>query len=218
MVVISEETDPYAEEETETEIESVDYEELKKRMLKDKILLQKFKEKQDNNTEPEQQAKQEASRRKKMSRAQDSVLKYMAKIMDVCKAKGFVYGIIPEKGKPVSGSSDSLREWWKDQIRFDQSAPLAVAKYLPLLGKDEQLNTMMNDPNSYIHLLQDLQDSTLGSLLSALMQHCVPPQRRFPLERGISRKRNFSSVVAHRIGNLVGRTRFIGSGTRSAAL
>lgn len=190
MVVISEETDPYTVEETEegteTEIESVDYEELKKRMWKDKILLQKFKEKQDNNTQPDQQAKQEASRRKKMARAQDSVLKYMAKIMDVCKAKGFVYGIIPEKGKPVSGSSDSLREWWKDQIRFDQSAPLAVAKYLPLLGKDEQLNTIMDDPNSYIHLLQDLQDSTLGSLLSALMQHCVPPQRRFPLERGIS--------------------------------
>ncbi|KAL5075759.1 hypothetical protein RYX36_014743 [Vicia faba] len=128
MVVISEETDPYAEEGTETEIESVDYEELKKRMWKDKILLQKFKEKEDNNTEPEQQAKQEASRRKKMARAQDSVLKYMAKIMDVCKAKGFVYGIIPEKGKPVSGSSDSLREWWKDQIRFDQSAPLACFK------------------------------------------------------------------------------------------
>ncbi|PNX94283.1 ethylene insensitive 3-like 4 protein [Trifolium pratense] len=185
MVVISDETEPYGEEE-ETETESVDYEELKKRMWKDKILLQKMKEKQDKNNEPELQAKQEASRRKKMSRAQDSVLKYMAKIMDVCKAKGFVYGIIPEKGKPVSGSSDSLREWWKDQIRFDHSAPLAVAKYLPLLEQDEQFNTMMADPNSYIHLLQDLQDSTLGSLLSALMQHCVPPQRRFPLERGIS--------------------------------
>jgi ethylene-insensitive protein 3 len=164
MVVISDETEPYGDEE-ETETESVDYEELKKRMWKDKILLQRMKEKQDKNNEPEVQAKQEASRRKKMSRAQDSVLKYMAKIMDVCKAKGFVYGIIPEKGKPVSGSSDSLREWWKDQIRFDHSAPLAVAKYLPLLEQDEQFNTMIADPNSYIHLLQDLQDSTLGSLL-----------------------------------------------------
>ncbi|CAJ2667815.1 unnamed protein product [Trifolium pratense] len=102
MVVISYETEPHGEEE-ETETESVDYEELKKRMWKDKILLQKMKEKQDKNNEPELQAKQEASRRKKMSRAQDSVLKYMANIMDVCKAKGFVYGIIPEKGKPVSG-------------------------------------------------------------------------------------------------------------------
>ncbi|CAI8598248.1 unnamed protein product [Vicia faba] len=185
MVVISEESDPYAEEGTETEIESVDYEELKKRMWKDKILLQKFKEKEDNNTEPEQQAKQEASRRKKMARAQDSVLKYMAKIMDVCKAKGFVYGIIPEKGKPVSGSSDSLREWWKDQIRFDQSAPLAVAKYLPLLGKAEQFNTMMDDSNTYIHLLQDLQDSTLGSEIwwgeqGLLAQEQGPPPYKKP--------------------------------------
>jgi ethylene-insensitive protein 3 len=33
--------------------------------------------------------------------------------------------------------------------------------------------------------LQELQDTTLGSLLSALMQHCDPPQRRFPLEKGV---------------------------------
>lgn len=91
MVVISEEIDPYAQEGTEEDTESVDYEELKKRMWKDKILLQKLKEKREQDNEPEQQAKQEASRRKKMSRAQDSVLKYMAKIMDVCKAKGFIF-------------------------------------------------------------------------------------------------------------------------------
>ncbi|CAN0915938.1 ETHYLENE INSENSITIVE 3-like 5 protein [Linum grandiflorum] len=29
------------------------------------------------------------------------------------------------------------------------------------------------------------QDTTLRSLISALMQHCVPPHRRFPLERGL---------------------------------
>jgi ethylene-insensitive protein 3 len=139
MVVISDETEPYGDEGIEEETESVDYEELKKRMWKDKILLQKMKEKQDKNNEPEVQAKQEASRRKKMSRAQDSVLKYMAKIMDVCKAKGFVYGIIPEKGKPVSGSSDSLREWWKDQIRFDHSAPLAVPNTCHFLNKTNNL-------------------------------------------------------------------------------
>ncbi|XP_027337569.1 putative ETHYLENE INSENSITIVE 3-like 4 protein [Abrus precatorius] len=182
MVLINEEIDPYAQEEIteeDSEAECIDYDQLKKRMWKDRILLQKLKEKRDKE-EPDQNAKQEASRRKKMSRAQDSVLKYMVKIMEVCNAQGFVYGIIPEKGKPVSGSSDSLREWWKDQIRFDQNAPVAVSKYLPLLEKGEM------DLTSYIHLLQDLQDSTLGSLLSALMQHCIPPQRRFPLERGIT--------------------------------
>ncbi|KAJ6414377.1 hypothetical protein OIU84_003385 [Salix udensis] len=39
------------------------------------------------------------ARRKKMARAQDGILKYMLKLMEVCKARGFVYGIIPEKGK-----------------------------------------------------------------------------------------------------------------------
>ncbi|WVZ10633.1 hypothetical protein V8G54_015163 [Vigna mungo] len=51
-----------------------------------------------------------AARRKKISRAQDGILKYMLKMMEVCKAQGFVYGIIPEKGKPVTGASDNLRE------------------------------------------------------------------------------------------------------------
>ncbi|XP_057432266.1 putative ETHYLENE INSENSITIVE 3-like 4 protein [Lotus japonicus] len=183
MMVISEEIDPYArggDTDEDTEAESIDYDQLKKRMWKDRILLQKMKEKRDQD-ETEQQAKQEASIKKKMSRAQDSVLKYMVKIMEVCNAQGFVYGIIPEKGKPVSGSSESLRGWWKEQIRFDQNAPQALSKYLPLLENSDNM-----DLSSYIHLLQDMQDSTLGSLLSALMQHCIPPQRRFPLERGVS--------------------------------
>ncbi|MED6148097.1 hypothetical protein PIB30_050008 [Stylosanthes scabra] len=189
MVVIQE-SDPYVHlSETEdedideaagAEDESIDYEDLKKRMWKDRVLLQKMKEKRNMDEPDSQEAKQEASRKKKMSRAQDSVLKYMVKIMEVCKARGFVYGIVPEKGKPVTGSSDSLREWWKDDIRFDQTAPTAIAKYLPLIEKGEL------DESSSIHLLQDLQDTTLGSLLSALMQHCVPPQRRYPLERGVA--------------------------------
>ena len=147
MVVIREEIDPYFHSsETEDDIEAeedIEYEELKKRMWKDRVLLQKLKEKRHKD-EPDQEAKQEASRKKKMSRAQDSVLKYMVKIMEVCNAQGFVYGIVPEKGKPVTGSSDSLREWWKEQIRFDQTAPTAIAKYLPLLGKGEL------DASSYI--------------------------------------------------------------------
>ncbi|XP_004504054.1 putative ETHYLENE INSENSITIVE 3-like 4 protein [Cicer arietinum] len=178
MVKITEEIDPFDQEEEE----EIDYDQLKKRMWKDKILLQKLKEK--GKKEENQQAKDEASRRKKMSRAQDSILKYMMKIMTICKAKGFVYGIVPEKGKPVTGSSESLREWWKEQVKFSQNAPAAVSKYLPLLEENHELLEL--DPISYMHLLYDLQDTTLGSLLSALMQHCVPPQRRFPLERGLA--------------------------------
>ncbi|KAE8682962.1 ETHYLENE INSENSITIVE 3-like 1 protein [Hibiscus syriacus] len=64
-----------------------------------------------------------------MSRAQDGILKYMLKLMEVCKARGFVYGIIPEKGKPVSGSSDNLRAWWKEKVKFDKNGPAAIAKY-----------------------------------------------------------------------------------------
>ncbi|KAF7834273.1 putative ETHYLENE INSENSITIVE 3-like 4 protein [Senna tora] len=167
--------------EVESEEEDIDYEQLKKRMWKDRLLLQKMKEKRHKDYEPDQKAKQEASRRKKLSRAQDSILKYMVKIMEVCNAKGFVYGIVPDKGKPITGSSDSLREWWKDQVRFDQNAPDAIEKFLPVLLEKAEL-----DEASYIHLLHDLQDTTLGSLLSALMQHCVPPQRKFPLERGLA--------------------------------
>ncbi|KAL4275590.1 hypothetical protein HN51_058414 [Arachis hypogaea] len=191
MVVIQEEMDPPYVQLSDTEDEEIDatataedetinYENLKKRIWKDRILLQKMKEKLNMDEFENKEAKQEASRKKKMSRAQDSVLKYMVKIMEVCKARGFVYGIVPEKGKPVTGSSDSLREWWKENIRFDQTAPTAIAKYLPLLEKGEL------DESSSIHLLQDLQDTTLGSLLSALMQHCVPPQRRYPLDKGVA--------------------------------
>ncbi|KAJ8464973.1 hypothetical protein OPV22_027525 [Ensete ventricosum] len=131
--------------------DDMDIEELERRMWRDRMRLKRLKEQQQNrNKEQGDASKQyqslDQARRKKMSRAQDGILKYMLKMMEVCNAQGFVYGIIPEKGKPVSGASDNLRGWWKEK---------------------------------------ELQDTTLGSLLSALMQHCDPPQRRFPLEKGI---------------------------------
>lgn len=51
--------------------------------------------------------------------------------MEVCKGHGFVYGIVSEKGKLVSGSSDSLQEWWKEKVRFEQNASIAIAESLP---------------------------------------------------------------------------------------
>uniref|UniRef100_A0A1S3XE70 ETHYLENE INSENSITIVE 3-like 5 protein n=1 Tax=Nicotiana tabacum TaxID=4097 RepID=A0A1S3XE70_TOBAC len=180
------------EENQELDDEEINYNDLKRRMWKDRMRMQKLKTKKEINTstcskdllegdeDDDSQAKEEQSRRKKMSRSQDSVLKYMVKIMEICKGQGFVYGIVPEKGKPVTGSSDSLREWWKEKVRFEQNAPAAIATFLPKLV---EVNIL--DPNSCMHLLQDLQDTTLGSLLSALMQHCIPPQRRFPLDRGL---------------------------------
>ncbi|CAL1404601.1 unnamed protein product [Linum trigynum] len=179
-------TDPNADDDYSDEDE-IDVDELERRMWRDKMRLKKLKE-QSKTKEgidvAKQRQSQEQARRKKMSRAQDGILKYMLKMMEVCKAQGFVYGIIPEKGKPVTGASDNLREWWKDKVRFDRNGPAAIAKYQAdnsVPGRNDGSNSMGPTP----HTLQELQDTTLGSLLSALMQHCDPPQRRFPLEKGV---------------------------------
>lgn len=187
------ETETILEEEEEME-EIISYRDLKKRMRKDQIHMQKLKDeraaaaagkeeilREDDEESATSEKQLEASRRKKTARSQDAVLKYMVKIMEVCKGQGFVYGIVPENGNPVIGSSDSLREWWKDKVKFVKNAPEAIAEYLP------KLVGLVEDPNSsVIYLLQDLQDTTLGSLMSALMQHCLPPQRKFPLEKGLA--------------------------------
>ncbi|KAL3335845.1 hypothetical protein AABB24_031863 [Solanum stoloniferum] len=168
--------------------EDIDVDELEKRVWRDKMKLKRLKEMNQGMEDVDsvkRRQSQEQARRKKMSRAQDGILKYMLKMMEVCKAQGFVYGIIPEKGKPVGGASDNLREWWKDKVRFDRNGPAAIAKYQAehaIPGKNEVSNPVGPTP----HTLQELQDTTLGSLLSALMQHCDPPQRRFPLEKGVS--------------------------------
>ncbi|MCO5575704.1 hypothetical protein L7F22_029507 [Adiantum nelumboides] len=173
--------------EDEVSDEEIDMEELEKRMWKDRIKLKRMKEKQktsDHAENPRQRQSQEQACRKKMSRAQDGILKYMLKMMEVCKAQAFVYGIIPEKGKPVSGASDNIRAWWKEKVRFDRNGPAAIAKApADQTGqvKAQACVSMLSTP----YILQELQDSTLGSLLSALMQHCNPPQRRYPLEKGV---------------------------------
>ncbi|GFY98925.1 ETHYLENE-INSENSITIVE3-like 3 [Actinidia rufa] len=124
------------------------------------------------------------ARRKKMSRAQDGILKYMLKLMEVCNVRGFVYGIIPEKGKPVSGASDNIRAWWKEKVKFDKNGPAAIAKYEVECAAKEPEGDGLRKGSSQ-NILQDLQDATLGSLLSSLMKHCDPPQRKYPIEKGI---------------------------------
>lgn len=128
MKVLEDYSDPEnpreAEDKEEIELEEkeeeISYEELKKRMWKDQMLMRRLcKDKHDVSSS--------ASLRKKTARAQDAILRNMVKIMEVCKAKGFVYGIVPENGKPVTGSSDSLRQWWREHVSFDRHAPLAIA-------------------------------------------------------------------------------------------
>ncbi|XP_075491615.1 protein ETHYLENE INSENSITIVE 3-like [Primulina tabacum] len=183
------EIEPLAEQVVEDDYtdEEIDVDELERRMWRDKMRLKRLKELnkgRESVDSVKKQQSQEQARRKKMSRAQDGILKYMLKMMEVCKAQGFVYGIIPEKGKPVSGASDNLREWWKDRVRFDRNGPAAIAKYKAENCVPER-NEVENPLGPTPHTLQELQDTTLGSLLSALMQHCDPPQRRYPLEKGV---------------------------------
>ncbi|XP_011660117.1 ETHYLENE INSENSITIVE 3-like 3 protein isoform X1 [Cucumis sativus] len=168
--------------------EEIDAEDLERRMWKDRIKLKRIKEREKiaaQQAAEKQKPKQtsDQARRKKMSRAQDGILKYMLKLMEVCKARGFVYGIIPEKGKPVSGASDNIRAWWKEKVKFDKNGPAAITKYeAECLAKGEADGNGNGNSQS---VLQDLQDATLGSLLSSLMQHCDPPQRKYPLEKGV---------------------------------
>ncbi|KAG6384607.1 hypothetical protein SASPL_155569 [Salvia splendens] len=158
-------------EEKDVSDEEIDAEELEKRMWKDRVRLKRIKERQKL-----------AEKHKAVSSTtdQDGILKYKLKLMDVCKARGFVYGIIPEKGKPVSGASDNIREWWKEKVKFDRNGPAAIAMYEAYCLSRE--DSYKGDSQS---LLQDLQDATLGLLLSSLMQHCDPPQRKYPLEKGV---------------------------------
>lgn len=110
--------------------------------------------------------------------------RHMLKMMEACDVRGFIYGIVPENGKPMSGSSDNLRGWWKERVKFDRNGPAAIAKYEEEIGIS-RMKEVLNGDSAIPYSLQELPDTTLGSLLSSLMQHCEPPQRRFPLDRGI---------------------------------
>nr|KYP73190.1 Protein ETHYLENE INSENSITIVE 3 [Cajanus cajan] len=132
--------------------EEMDVEELERRMWRDKLRLKRMKEQskaKEGSDAAKQRQSQEQARRKKMSRAQDGILKYMLKMMEVCKAQGFVYGIIPEKGKPVTGASDNLREWWKDKVRFDRNGPAAIAKYPGMNDGPRHGTLVVNDYSEY---------------------------------------------------------------------
>ncbi|KAJ6844957.1 putative ETHYLENE INSENSITIVE 3-like 1 protein [Iris pallida] len=75
--------------------EDMDVEELERRMWRDRMKLKRLKEQQQlqpgRSAVPvdalKQRQSQELARRKKMSRAQDGILKYMLKMMEVCKAQ-----------------------------------------------------------------------------------------------------------------------------------
>ncbi|CAK8564847.1 unnamed protein product [Lathyrus sativus] len=156
-------------------------EDLETRIWRDKMLLRKMKE---DRRQGDKCKSYEQLKRKTMTRAQDGILRHMLKMMEACDVRGFIYGIVPENGKPMSGSSDNLRGWWKERVKFDRNGPAAIAKYEEEIGIS-RMKEMLNGDSAIPCSLQELPDTTLGSLLSSLMQHCEPPQRRFPLDRGI---------------------------------
>ncbi|KAG5376485.1 hypothetical protein IGI04_041081 [Brassica rapa subsp. trilocularis] len=112
--------------------EEMEIEELEKKIWKDKQRLKKLKEMSKNGlgrASLKQPPDDEHSRKRMMYQAQDGILKYMSKTMERCKAKGFVYGVVFENGRTVTGSSDNLRGWWRDQVRFDRNGPAAILKH-----------------------------------------------------------------------------------------
>ncbi|RZC77222.1 hypothetical protein C5167_001355 [Papaver somniferum] len=129
------------------------------------------------------QTKKRVRRRRKRLTPQDAILSNMLQMMEVCKAQGFVYGIILESGKSAIGASDNLREWWKEEVRFGLNAPVVIEKYQidhAIPGRERGLGVFP------LHSLHELTDTTLGSMLSTLTRHCKPAQRKFPIEKGVA--------------------------------
>ncbi|KAJ0238724.1 ETHYLENE INSENSITIVE 3-like 2 protein [Hirschfeldia incana] len=166
--------------------QEIEIEELERKIWKDKQRLKQLKEMSKNGSGKRLLKQPEDSNKKMMYQAQDGILKYMSKTLERCNAQGFVYGVVFENGKTVTGSSDNLREWWKDRVRFDRNGPAAILKHQRQINLSSDGSELgLEDGESTAHKLLELQDTTLGALLSALMPNCKPPQRRYPLEKGV---------------------------------
>jgi ethylene-insensitive protein 3 len=164
------------------QVEEINFEEYARNISNDIKELEELHKDQEIN---ENNLPSEKAKRRKMSRAIDSILKRMVRLVDQCNIEGFVYGIIPEDGKPISAASENLRYWWKEKVKFDRNGPAAIMKYkqeggFQVFGSNEN---MFNRDHNYVSLrnLHDLPDTTLGPLLSCLMHSCDPPAKRYEL-------------------------------------
>jgi ethylene-insensitive protein 3 len=164
------------------QVEEINFEEYARNISNDIKELEELHKDQEIN---ENNLPSEKAKRRKMSRAIDNILKRMVRLVDQCNIEGFVYGIIPEDGKPISAASENLRYWWKEKVKFDRNGPAAIMKYkqeggFQVFGSNEN---MFNRDHNYVSLrnLHDLPDTTLGPLLSCLMHSCDPPAKRYEL-------------------------------------
>jgi Ethylene insensitive 3 len=141
----------------------------------DRATKEKQKASIDNNLKAHQ---------KMVSHYHQKILDRMSMITEQCNAKGYVIGMVTETSKPMIGASDSLRAWWKGQAMFDKTAPAETELYCP---ENFPFPNVAHDTDlkSTAKLLVEISDTTLGSMMSLLMQHCDPPQRMFPYEKGL---------------------------------
>ncbi|WJX93111.1 ETHYLENE INSENSITIVE 3-like [Trifolium repens] len=168
------------------QVEEINFEEYARNISNDIKELEELHKDQEIN---ENNLPSEKAKRRKMSRAIDNILKRMVRLVDQCNIEGFVYGIVPEDGKPISAASENLRYWWKEKVKFDRNGPAAIMKYkqeggFQVFGSNEN---MFNRDHNYVSLrnLHDLPDTTLGPLLSCLMHSCDPPAKSYPLENAV---------------------------------
>ncbi|CAL9053630.1 unnamed protein product [Musa banksii] len=120
----------------------------------------------------------------KISQVQEEILRHMSRLTDACNVQGFVYGLVLEKGKLLTGASSGLKDWWQDKVQFDKNGPLALQKH-QIENSIASSSAESSSLTSVHKTLLELQDTTLGSLLSSLIRYCDPPQRKYPLELGI---------------------------------
>lgn len=88
----------------------------------------------------------------------------------------------------MTGSLDKLRDWWKDRVKFEEKKTVLLQLQIMKIKEEfQQWMTcwMLNGEPVTTYSLNELPDTTLGSLLSSWMQHCDPPQRMHHLERDI---------------------------------
>jgi ethylene-insensitive protein 3 len=104
--------------------------------------------------------------------------------IEQCTAKECVYAMVTEDGKIVTGASDSLRAWWKEQVMFDKDGPAQIELYRKKYSLPSNV-AKYREAKSTRELLMELSDPTLGSMLALLMQHCDLPQHNFPYEKRV---------------------------------
>ncbi|RWV82931.1 hypothetical protein GW17_00055527, partial [Ensete ventricosum] len=109
-------------------IESVDKlseEQVKALMGSLKARLKRVKKRRYDRSRSMDAAKRSDGKERKVktSQVQEEIMRHMSRLTDACNVQGFVYGLIWEKGKLLTGASNGLKDWWQDKVQFDKNGP-----------------------------------------------------------------------------------------------